>query len=532
MIRTEREIEDGLPEGSAEPIMTVATADDRFKRAHRFLTLSVVIFAATVFEFNLTNITVALPHMQGSFSASQDQIAWVVTSFVLGMTTGLAWSGWCAERFGRKPYFMFSLIGYTIATAFCGAAAGLVEEAGWRFLQGAIGAALIPLAQATVLDSFPRHQHGMANAIFGVGIMFGPIAGPVVGGFVVEFYDWSWVFYSILPFNVVAIVAAWFLLPASSRDAGRHLDWFGFTTFILAVGALQLLLNRGQRQDWFSSSEIVVEAGVAGLCLYLFVAHSLTTRRPFIELALFRDRNVVVGFVLGFVWSFLLHGPLVLLALMMQQLQGYPVMTLGLVLAPRGVGVMVGMFLAGQLVKFVDPRHLMAFGLSCLALSSWAMSRWTIDVGSLAIVWTGMLQGFSSGCTFVPLSAKTFSTLDRRYRTEGLTLFMLVLFTGIGAGIAVAVNVMTRSTTVLHAALVEQVTPYNELFRYLSTPQAWDPASLSGLAALQREISRQAAMIGYLNYFHLITLLALAAIPLLFLFSKGRLTAETLPYDD
>ena len=512
--------------------MAIAAAQPSSSRLQRALMLSAVMLGATVYETNLTNVTVALPHMQGSFSATHDQVAWIVTAFVVGMTMGLTWAGWFSERFGQKQFFMFSLIGYTVASYFCGAADSLLWEVIWRFVQGAIGAPLMSVGLAIVLDSFPRHQHGTANTIFGTGVMFGPVAGPVIGGFIAEFYHWSWIFYFNLPFGLLAIVACWFLLPKGSRDAARTFDWLGFAALVIAVGALQLILNRGERLDWFDSLEIALEAAVMVLSIYVFVVHSLTARRPFVELAIFRDRNVVTGLFLAVVWAFLLHGTLVLLSLMMQELRGYPVITLGYVLAPRGLGVVLGMFAGNILLKHFDPRYIMTFGFVCLAISAWAMSQWTADVGAWAVIWTGALQGFSSGATFVPLSVKTFSTIERRYRAEGLTMFMMLLMVGIGAGIAVAVNVLTRSTSVLRATLAEHVTDYNELLRYSFIPETWDTGSVAGLAAIEVEIMRQAAMIGYLNYFYLVAVMAIGAIPLIFLFSKGKLTAETLEHHD
>ena len=512
--------------------MTVTVEQARSGGIQRALMLAAVVGAATVYEHNSTNATVVLPQMLGSFSATHDQISWVITAFFVGMIVGFTWSGWCSDRFGRKQFFVFCVAGYTVASWFCGAATGLEEEVAWRFIQGAIGAPMMPLSQAIVLDSFPRRQHGTANAIWGVGIMLGPMSGPVVGGYIAEFYEWPWVFYINLPIGIVALVACWTLIPNSERNPARNFDWLGFITLILAVGALQLLLNRGERLDWFESLEVILEAAVAVLCLYLFIVHCLTARRPFIDLTIFRDRNVAIGLFLTLVWGFMLHGVLVLLSLLMQELRGYPVMTLGTVLLPRGVGVMIGMLAASRLVKHFDPRHIMIMSLGCLAVSAWVMSRWSLDVTAWDVAWTGALQGFSTGCGFIPLMVKAFSTIDKRSRSDGLTFFHIMVFTGIAAGIAFAVNIVTRSTTVLHATLVEHVTPFNELFRYFTMPEAWDPESLAGLAALDIEIMRQAAMIGYLNYFYLLAIMAVITIPVVFLFGGGKVTAETLSHED
>jgi DHA2 family multidrug resistance protein len=511
----------------------LAAVTDSTAQAHygatglrRAVTLGVIVFAAAIYELNMTNAAVVLPQMQGSFSATKDQISWVITAFIVGMIMGFAWSGWCAARFGARQFFLVSLAGYATASLFCGLSGSLEEEVAWRFAQGALGAPMMPISLVIVLDSFPRSQHGTANAIWGIGIMVGPVFGPVVGGFIAEYHEWRWVFFVNLPLGLVTLVGCWFLLPRTESDPGRRLDWFGFGTLVVAVGASQLMINRGGRLDWFEAPEIIVEAVIAAVAVYLFVVHVITAERPFVQIAVFRDRNVVIGFLLALIWGFLLHGVLVLLSLLMQELRGYPVLTLGIVLAPRGFGVMVGAVIASRLVKYFDPRHIILFALSWLVLSSWIMSNWTLDVTAWEVGWAGWIQGFGTGLGFVTLSVKAFSTLDRRYRAEAITFYNLITFMGVGAGIAFAVADVTHNTSVMRATLVEHISPYNKLLRYFFMPDAWDPASLAGRASLDAEIMRQAAMIAYLNYFWLITMIAVFSAPLVFLFVKGRVRAE------
>jgi DHA2 family multidrug resistance protein len=500
--------------------MSTAVLDAAPTGFRRVAVMVATVMAATVYEINISSVTVALPHMQGTFAATHDQVSWVVTAFIVGMTVMFACAGWLADRFGRKRVFVACTAGFTAASFLCGMATSIEQEVLWRFLQGALGAPLMPLSQAIVLDSFPRERHGMANAIWGIAVMVGPASGPALGGLIVEYYAWPWTFFVNVPFGVVATIATWVLLVDSGARTDRRMDWLGLITLVTAVGALQLVLNRGERLDWFDSREIVIAAIVVGLSMYLFVVNSMTTRHPFLEPQMFRDRNAVIGLMISFVWGFVLHGNLVLISLLMQELRGYPVMTLGLIMSPRGFGVMIGMLIAGQIVRHMDPRVLLGCGLSILGLSAWAMSQWTADVSSWDVLWTGGLQGIGTGLGFVPLSTMTFSTLDARYRTEGLTLFNLILFSGISSGIAVAVNILTRSININHATLSEYVSPFNELMRQPGSGGAWDPTRLSGLAALESEISRQATMIGYLNNFHLIALLSILVIPLAFMFRR------------
>lgn len=485
-----------------------------------------VILAGTVYEINITIATVALPHMQGAFAATHDQISWVVTSFVLGMTMMLACAGWLADRFGRKRVFLLGTIGFTVASLLCGTASSVEEAVLWRLLQGAFGAPLMPISQAMTLDAFPKEQHGTANTIWGIATMIGPAMGPTIGGLLVEHHSWPWTFYFGIPFGIVATLGVWLLVKEEPHRADRPMDWLGFASLVVVVGTLQLILNRGERLDWFDSTEIIAAAAVTAFSLYVFVIHSAMARHPFLEPAMFRDRNFVIGLSLTFIWGFVLHGNIVLVSLMLQELRGFPVVTLGMVMSPRGLGVMAGMVIGNFLLKRIDPRITLSGGFGMIALSSWAMSGWTNQVEGIDVLWTGFLQGMGTGMGFIPLFAMMFATLDGRHRTEGITVFNLLLFTGISCGIAVAVSVLTRSANINHATLTEHVSRYNDLLSQSRTG-AWDAGTLSGLANIEAEITRQATMIGYLNNFTFVAALALLATPFVFLFRRVRDSAPT-----
>ncbi|MGE0094884.1 MAG: DHA2 family efflux MFS transporter permease subunit [Alphaproteobacteria bacterium] len=481
-----------------------------------------VILAGTVYEINITIATVALPHMQGTFAATHDQISWVVTSFVLGMTMVLACSGWLADRFGRKRVFLVGTIGFTLASLLCGTATSVEEAVLWRLLQGGFGAPLMPISQAMTLDAFPKEQHGTANTIWGIATMIGPAMGPTIGGLLVEHHSWPWTFYFGVPFGAVAALGVWLLVREEPHRADRPMDWLGFATLIIVVGMLQFILNRGERLDWFESTEIIVATALTAASLYVFVVHSALVRHPFLEPAMFRDRNFVIGLSLTFVWGFVLHGNIVLVSLMLQELRGFPVVTLGMVMSPRGIGVMAGMVIGNFLLKRMDPRLILAGGFGMIATSSWAMSGWTNDVEGIDVLWTGFLQGTGTGMGFIPLFAMMFATLDGRHRTEGITMFNLVLFTGISCGIAVAVSVLTRSANINHATLVEHISRYNDLLSQPRAAGAWDMVTRGGLASIEAEVTRQATMIGYLNNFTFIAILSATAIPFVLLFRRPR----------
>jgi DHA2 family multidrug resistance protein len=483
----------------------------------RALILVSVILATTLYATTLTIANVALPQMQGDLSASIDQIAWVLTFNIVATAIATPPTGWLAGRLGRKRLLLGAITGFTISTVLCGLSTSLVELIVWRTCQGLFGAPLVPLSQAITLDTFPREQHGTATALWGMGVMLGPILGPTIGGYMTEMYEWRWVFFVVAPFGVVALLGCMAFVPDSGRETKRPLDWFGFVALSVAVAATQLMFDRGQRADWFESHEIVLWAAVAALGLYLFVTHSLTAAQPFFDLRMFLDRNFVVGLVLMTVFGLLVFVPMVLIPTMLERLRGFPVLVIGLLLAPRGLGTMLAMIVCGRLVTRVDPRLLLALGFLGQGMSTWLMSQFYLDTGSTEVFWAGLLQGFGVGMMFVPLTVITFATLPVRFRTDGSALFHLLRNIGSSIGISLSVTFLTRSTQHNRAELAEFASPLNEVLRMPDLTGGWDLSILQDLAAIELEINRQAAMIAYVNNFHIMTLLALAAMPLILL---------------
>jgi MFS transporter, DHA2 family, multidrug resistance protein len=485
------------------------------------ITLSVML--ATIMQaLDMTIANVALPHMQGSMSATQDQISWVLTSYIVAAAIMTPPTGWLAARFGRKRLFLATVTGFTLVSMLCGAATSLGELVVFRLLQGAFGAGLVPLSQAVLLDSFPRERHGRAMAMWGVGVMVGPILGPTLGGWLTEYYSWRWVFYINLPFGILALLGILAFVPETEKDTGRRFDLFGFALLSLSIGALQLMLDRGETEDWFSSSEIMLEAVISGLCLYLFLVHMMTARQPFIEPGLFKDQNFAAGLVFIFLVGIVLLATLSLLPPFLQNLMGYPVLTTGYVLAPRGFGTMISMFLVGGLVTRVDTRLLILTGLGLTAFSLWEMAGFTTEVSIWTLVQTGIVQGLGLGFMFVPLSTITFATLAPRYRNEATAMFSLMRNIGSSIGISIVVTLLAQNTQINHATLAEQATPFNPMFRLPHVAHAWGLGETAGLAALNHEITRQAATIAYLNDFRLMMYLMLLAIPMLLLLRKPR----------
>ncbi len=487
-------------------------------RANRYLIILAGVGGSAVYEFTWTIAGVALPHMQGSFSASPDQIAWVMTAFIMGTVVTIACTGWLSARFGRKRVYLASIAGFALSLLMCGMATTLHEEVAWRLAQGIFGAALLPLGQAITADAFPPDRHGAATAIWGIGIMGGAIMGPVVGGVVVEFLSWPWVFYLNFPLAILAFAVASAALPDAEPDRDYRLDWFGFISIVVALTAFQVMFSRAERLDWFASTEVVVECAIGALAFYLFVAHSLTTERPFFRPSLFRDRNFNLGLVAAFANGTVVTLPLVVIPLMLQQMVGYRPLDAGLLMFPRGVGLVMVSVVLARFDRQLPAKHVMVTGFVVLFISGLAMAGWTADVSAREVAWVNLAQGAGAGAVFIAINALTFSTLDVRLKTEGLAVFYTVLFTGATIGIAAIIAVLTRMTQVGYGVVGAHINPFNERFRLLALPEIWDRAEIAGLAALEKEVMRQAQMIAYSDTFLVAALIPLVALPLAFLF--------------
>ena len=484
---------------------------------HRgFITLSVML--ATIMQaLDTTIANVALPHMQGSMSATQDQISWVLTSYIVAAAIFMPLTGFLTARFGRKRIFILSVIGFTVASMMCGAAQNLSQIVLFRMLQGVFGAALVPLSQAVLLDSYPKEKHGSAMAMWGMGVMVGPILGPMLGGWLTESYNWRWVFYINLPFGLLAWYGLGRYLKESAIEKSRKFDLMGFAFLAMGIGALQMMLDRGESLDWFASREVLIEGVMAGLCFYLFIAHIFTDRQPFIEPGLFKDRNFTLGLLAIFIVGIILLATMALLPPFMQSLMSYPIIDVGFLLAPRGVGTMFAMFVVGKLSGRLDPRYTIIFGLSLTVLSLWEMTLFDTDISGWDIVHNGMLQGLGLGFIFVPLSTITFSTLAQHYRNEGTALFSLMRNIGSSIGISVVITNLAQNTQANHAAFADYINPFSLPLRQAVEAGVYDLATPQGLMVINAEVTRQAATLAYLQDFRLMMWVTLCAVPMILL---------------
>ena len=502
--------------GSAEP---VGDRPALYTRNRPLLTVGVM--AATVMQIlDSTIANVALPHMQAALGATTDTITWVLTSYIVASAVAIPVTGWLADRIGSRNLFLWAVVGFVAASALCGLATSLPEMVLFRVAQGIAAAFMNPLSQTVMLDINPPSKQAGAMAIWAQGVMVGPILGPLIGGWLTDNYNWRWCFYVNVPVGIACFAVLWTLLP-SREIKRRQLDAFGFSALAVAICAFQIMLDRGQEQDWFASPEIVVELGVAIIAAWLFVVQLFTAKRPMFDRALFANRNLMTGIGFMLVTGVLMMASMALLPPMLQALFGYSVFDAGLLLVPRGIGLVVSMTVAGRLIaRGFDPRLLVGAGLCVAALSLYDMTQWTIVMSARDFVVTGLIQGAGLGLLFIPLNLMAFATLSSEHRTEGASLLNLARNIGGSVGISIVTTLLARGIQMNHETLGARLPDLG----LTST----DPivAAVTGattdqvLSIADGMVNQQAAMIAYLNDFKLMMILTLAAIPLVLLLKR------------
>ncbi len=495
--------------------------DQVLEPGRRNLVTIAVMLAVLIQVLDTTIANVALPHMQASLGATQESINWVLTSYIVASAIAIPISGWLADRIGRKRLLILAVIGFTFASLLCAIATSLTEMVIFRALQGVTGAFLVPLSQATLFDINPPERHARAMALFGGGIMIGPIMGPLLGGWLTDSFDWRWVFLVNLPVGALAAVMLWRTMP-SIPTAARKFDIFGFALLGLALGSLQLMLDRGGHLDWFDSPEIWVECGIALGAGWMFVTHTLTGRAPIFERGMFADRNFALGLFFMLVTGVLLLAGLALLPPLLQGLYGHSVFQSGLLTMPRGIGTLITMVLAGRLIGKVDLRVLVAVALGLMAWSLHIMAGFAIDMGSTPIIVSGVIQGLGLGLMFVTVQSLAFATLVPRLRTHAASLLNLSRNIGGSIGISLVVALLARNVQVAHADLAAHITDQQlPALTGAVVGQLGLPAE-TALALANAEINRQAAFIAYIDDFYLMMWVTLAAIPLVLLLRPAK----------
>jgi DHA2 family multidrug resistance protein len=483
------------------------------------ITLSIMLATImTVLDSTIANV--ALPHMAGSLSASADQISWVLTSYIIAAAIATPVTGWLTGRYGAKRLFMVMIVGFAASSALCGAAQSLSQIVAFRVLQGLFGAAMMPLSQTVLLDIYPLEQRGPVMAIWNIGTVTAPILGPTFGGWLTDEFSWRWVFYINIPFAAASVLGVLTFLPKAGQRSGRRFDVTGFAFLSIALAAFQLVLDRGQRNDWLQSPEISLEAAVAAVAIALFAFHTLTAEHPFLPRELMHDRNFVVTTAMSITIQSLTFSIIAILPTMMETLMGYPVLTTGLISSPRGIGAMISFMAVGWMIGRVDDRLLVLTGLTLFAISFWGMSQFSLQTSAFDFAWTGTVMGAGSAFIFMPMSVLGFATLAPELRADAAGLGSLLRNVGNGAGISMLEVLLTRNTAAVHSTLVEKLVPENPLTRALAAP--FNLTTPIGLATLDGEATRQASMVAYIDIFHMLFMATLVLMPFALILKPPR----------
>ncbi|BDV43118.1 EmrB/QacA family drug resistance transporter [Geotalea uraniireducens] len=512
--------------------------DSPVKSVNKWL-ITITVMLPTIMEIVDTSVAnVALPHMQGSLNAGTDEITWVLTSYLVSNAIVLPMTGWLSRMFGRKRFLLTCITIFTIASFLCGAAPNLATLIIFRIIQGAAGGALIPSSQAILLETFPPHERGMANAIFGIGAMFGPIIGPALGGWITDNFNWRWIFYINIPIGIIAVImaVAFIFDPPYLKRSQVSVDWWGLSLLTVGLGALQIVLDKGQQDDWFNSSFIITCSIVSALALAALIYVELKHEHPIINLRLFKDISFSAGNLIMFIVGFCLYSSIMLIPLFLQTLMGYDATLAGMVLAPGGMATLITMPFVGIIISRYDGRKVVFTGLLIGALSMYIMHRFTLEASYWDFVWPRVILGVGLAMIFVPLTTVTLATIAKEEMGNATGMFNLLRNIGGSVGIALAATMLARDTQFYQNVLISNITPYSHLARqelaalqqgFLYRGMEATTAGNAALASIYRLVLRQAGMLAYNHIFWVVSLAFLGVIPLLILLRRPKHGAES-----
>lgn len=478
------------------------------------LILLAVSLCTMLYALTTTIVNVVLPQLQGALSATPEQVSWVVTLNVIATAVFTPVTGWITARWGHRNVILWSIIGFSVSSLLCATADSLGPLILYRIGQGAFGAPLVPLSQAIIIAVYPPERRAFAQGIFGMAVVVGPAVAPALGGYLAEAYNWRFVFILILPICAATLLTCWLWIHDAGERSLARLDWTGFMMFSIAITCAQLMMDRGERLDWWDSSEILAYGAIICAALWIMVLHTMTAERPFFNPRLFLDRNFAIGVLLVFIYGMLNITPTVMLPTMLQNLMGYPDSMIGILLAARGCGMIFGFFAVARMGK-LDPRIGMIIGMLAIGISGWNMAQFNLETAPLAVALNGVMQGVGSAVMWVPLSLVAFATLERRLLPDATSIFHLLRNFGTSLFVSISVLTVSRTGRISYAELGEHITPFADGLRYPNLMGSWSVESLPGLSALASEINRQALMVGYTNSFLLYALVSFAAIPLM-----------------
>jgi MFS transporter, DHA2 family, multidrug resistance protein len=504
------------------PAAVATTASAVPSNANRMIVTVCTVLATLMQSLDSTIANVALPYMQGTMSASQEEINWVLTSYIVAAAIMTAPTGFLAARFGRTRLFVTAVLGFTVASALCGVAETLGQIVVFRVIQGMFGAALVPLSQSVMYELYPPEQRAKAMGLWTMGVMMGPICGPILGGWLTDNYSWRWVFYINVPFGIVTAIGLLTFLREIPRTGTARLDWIGFGALSIAIGSFQMMLDRGETLDWFDSREIVLEACIAGVAFYIFLVQFCLSPRPFLSPKLFADRNFSVGAVLYAIMGLIMYASLALLAPYLQTLMDYPVVTAGITLAPRGAGLMIAALICGRVMGRISARLLVGLGFLIGAYALYEMTLWTPDISEWTVITVGFIQGLSIGFLAIPINIIAFATLPPTIRTEATSIYSLMRNLGSAIGISITGALLQTNTQVNHDLIAASVSPFNRALHTTAALRFWNVGTTQGMAMLNEEVTHQARIIAYIDDFKLMLVLAIVVVPLLLFVRTSR----------
>jgi DHA2 family multidrug resistance protein len=495
------------------------------RRAYTLVAISVV--SATLMDvLDRTIVNVALPHMMGTLGATTDSITWVLTSYMIGSAVVMPLTGYLSGRLGRRRLLLMGMAGFIVASVLCGQADTLAEMVVFRSIQGISGAVLIPLAQSTLVDVFPKERRGQAMALFGMGVMVGPAVGPTLGGYLTDTFGWRSIFYVNVPLGLLAMALSASAVPDTPRRE-THTDWRGLILIAVGIGAMQAVLDLGNREQWFESPFIVWLAVVAAITLGTFVVRGLRNRRSIVDIRLFGDRNFAASCIMVFVLGLCLYGTVAAQPLFLERLMGYEPTTTGLIMGPRGLATAVAMLIVGRLIGRADPRLLVGGGMLTAGAGTYVMSRYNLDISPAWALWPGVLQGIGLGFVFVPISTLAYDTLPAAASAEAAGLYTLVRTVGGSVGISITATVLTRQEQLAWNRLGGHLDAFNPLLHGWFQAHRLSPHDPGTLARLAAELGRQSSMVAFVDAFYLMTLTFLLLAPLVLILRKPRRQAET-----
>jgi DHA2 family multidrug resistance protein len=506
--------------------------------AHRWLVTIAVMLGCALEVLDITIINVALPHMQGSFSASVDEIAWVVTSYLVANGIMIPMTGWISARFGRKRYFLMSMMVFVAASALCGAARTLEEMVVFRLIQGAAGAAMVPSSQAIMMESFPPQEQQMAMAMWGMGLMFAPITGPTLGGWITDNLNWRWNFYINIPIGAIAFAMVYMFVqdPAYLREGraqGGKVDYFGIIYLVLGLGLIQIVLDRGQRADWFASRWVIWATALSALFTVLLIVRELRFSDPIIDLQIFKKWSFTLSVLLVVAMSFTLYGTGLLNPIFLQEFMGYTAMKAGLVLAPRGFATMLSMLTVGQLARRRhDTRSFVGIGFVLMAIGLWSMSGWNLDVSIWDVIWPGIVMGVGMGLIFPTLTATSIASVPRERMGYAASLYNMVRNTGAAIGISYLTTMLVDREQTHQSYLVEHLSLF-DAWRLSHVPphlpgvQGFDylpqliTGQKQGIGRLYGMVQAQAGMLSFNDIYRMLAILMAVLIPAFILLRRS-----------